>query len=453
MKFVKLLLIGLTFTALFTNYSHSQESSQITSKIDLLLADAFNKNIFSGVVTVTQNGKVIYYMPMGYADWNTKRPFTKNTLFNIGSLNKQFTEEMIHQLVKEHKVFYDDKLSSYLTLYTLGIGDKITIRQLLDMSAGLGDYLQDQQFRKIMDKDFSLADLIGIIENEPLLFEPGKGNRYSNSGYVVLGAVIEKVTGKSYEDNLRERIVEPLGLKNVYYSKSEKAKQIDRAFGIMIDFVGNKKSFDDISNSTPAGGIYSTVEDLLKFAEAKRNSQLPSGKKYGLGSFAGGTPLWNCNITFNEKTGYSYVVAANVGNIADQLALRIGAIIANENYPPLLFPFDMIIYKLILEKGESYIKTNVKNLAQQANRPYDDRFLNYYGYQFLNADKNDIALKLFKINTELFPKVANTFDSYAEALAKNGDKENALLNYKKSLSLDPGNTRIQNLIEEMESKK
>jgi CubicO group peptidase (beta-lactamase class C family) len=454
MKSVKLLLIVFTFIALFTDYSLAQDTTQsISSKIDLLLADAFNKNIFSGIVSVAQNGKVIYYMPMGYADWQSKRPFTQNTLFNIGSLNKQFTEEMIHQLVKEHKVFYDDKLSSYLTLFTLGIGDKITIRQLLDMSAGLGDYLMDPQFRKIRDKDFSLADLIGIIENETLLFESGKDNRYSNSGYVVLGAVIEKVTGKSYEDNLRERIVEPLGLKNVYYSKSEKVKQIDRAFGTMIDFEGNKKSIDDISNSTPAGGIYSTVEDLLKFAEAKRYSKLPSGKKYGLGSFAGGTLLWNCTITFNEQTGYSYVIVANVGKIADELVPRIGSIIANESYPPLLLPFDMSFYKIILEKGDSYIKVNIKNLAQQANLLYDDRFLNYYGYQFLNADKTDIALKLFKINTELFPNIANTFDSYAEVLAKRGDKENALLNYKKALSLDPENTRIKNNINDLESRK
>ena len=110
MKSVKLLLIALISAASFTNYSLAQDQTQtISSKIDLLLTDAFNKNIFSGIVTVAQDGNVIYYMPMGYADWLTKRPFTKNTLFNIGSLNKQFTEEMIHQLVKENKLIYNDK--------------------------------------------------------------------------------------------------------------------------------------------------------------------------------------------------------------------------------------------------------------------------------------------------------------------------------------------------------
>lgn len=358
---------------------------------------------------------------------------------------------MIHQLVKENKLNYDDKLNKFLNLYSTENGREITIRQLLDMNAGLGDYLMDPLFKDIMNKDFTLDELIGIIKTEPLLFEPGKDNRYSNSDYVVLGAVIEKVTGKSYEDNLHQRIVVPLGLKKIYYSKYEKEKQQDRAFGTMINFEGNKKSFDNISNSTPAGGIYCTVEDLLTFSEAKRNSKLPSGKKYGVGSLAGRTPLWNCTITFNEKTGYSYVIAANFGKIADELAPRIASIINNETYPPLTFPFDMILYKIILEKGELYVKENIKSLAQQAGLPYDDRFLNYFGYKFLNADRSDIALRLFKINTELFPKVANTFDSFAEAYLKMGDKENAIKNYKKTLALDTENIRVKNTIHELES--
>jgi CubicO group peptidase (beta-lactamase class C family) len=452
MKSVKVLLIGLACSVLYTHYLIAQDPTKtIPPKIDLLLADAFNKNIFSGMVTIAHEGKIIYYLPMGYADWQSNRPFTKNTLFNIGSLNKLFTEEMIDQLVKENKLNYDDKLNNYLNLYLNGSGDKITIRQLLDMSAGLGDYLMNPLFKDIMNKDFTLDELINIIKTEPLLFEPGKDKRYSNSGYVVLGAVIEKVTGKSYENNLHERIVLPLGLKNIYYSKSEKEKQQDRAFGTVIDFEGNKKSFDNIANSTPAGGIYSTVEDLLAFSEAKRNSKLPSGKKYGAGSFAGGTSMWNCTISFDEKTGYSYVVAANVSKIADELVPRISAIIKNETYPPLPFPFDMTLYKVILEKGESFVKENVKSLAQQANLPYDDRFLNFFGYIFLNAERSDIALMLFKINTELFPKVSNTFDSFAETYMKLGDIENAIKNYKKALILDPENTRIKNTIHGLES--
>jgi len=94
-------------------------------------------------------------------------------LFNIGSLNKQFTEEIIHQLVHENKLSYTDNLSKYLNIFPIEIGSKITIQQLLDIKAGLGDYLQSPRFEAIQFKDFSLGELIDIIKAEPLLFEPG----------------------------------------------------------------------------------------------------------------------------------------------------------------------------------------------------------------------------------------------------------------------------------------
>jgi CubicO group peptidase (beta-lactamase class C family) len=449
----KKLTITLLIAVMQVTVSFSQQSeSSIAQKADSLLQDAFSKKIFTGLVSISHNGKMFYYNQLGFADWNTQRPLDKNTLFNIGSLNKQFTEEMIHQLVKENKLSYDDKLSKYLDMFPPETGNKISIQQLLDMKAGLGDYLQDPEFRKINSNDFSMSDLIAIIKQEPLLFEPGTGSEYSNSGYVVLGAVIEKITGKTYEENLRERIAKPLGLKNIYYTKSEKEKQVNRAFGTAIDFEGNKKSTDDIANSTPAGGIYTNVNDLMKFTEAKLKSDLPSGMKYGKGMFAGGTQVWNSTISFNDKNGFAFVIMANAGNIADELAPRLNDILKGESYPPLELPFQMTLYKIIKDNGTAYVKANAEKLAEQAGLPYDDRFLNYFGYQFLNGGKKEIAIELFKINTELFPKVANTYDSLAEAYLASGDKENALKYYKIELQLDPENRRAKKVIADLENK-
>jgi len=236
-------------------------------------------------------------------------------------------------------------------------------------------------------------------------------------------------------------------------TKAEKEKQTNRAFGTDIDFEGNKKSIDDISNSSPAGGAYTTVDNLLKFAEAKLQSKLPSGKIYGTGMFAGGTPFWNSVIYYNEKNGFSFVVMANTGSIADEIAHRMSSIIKNESYPPLELPFGMTFYKIINEKGFAYVKTNVEQLAAQARLPYDDRFLNFFGYKFLNADKTDIAMNLFKINVELFPKVPNTYDSLAEAYLKSGDKTNALHYYTMELQFDPHNERVKKAVANLESGK
>lgn len=436
---------------LLTTISLAQQSDKINSrKVDSLLNDAFAKGIFSGQVIISNNGERVYYKQYGFADWKAKSSIDENTLFNIGSLNKQFTEEIIHQLVNENKLSYTDNLSKYLDIFPPETGNKITIQQLLDMKAGLGDYLQDPKFDELRFKDFSLEELIDIIKTEPLLFEPGTSREYSNSGYVVLGAIIEKVTNLSYETNIYDRIAKPLGLENIYYTKTGKAKQMNRAYGTEINFDGTKLSFDDISNSTPAGGIYTNIGALLKFTEAKLKSTLPSGKKYGSGMFAGGTPFWNSTIYYNEKNGFAFVVMANTGNIADELATRINSIIKNEPYPPLELPFALTLYKIINEKGMDYVKAHVEELAEQAGLPYDDRFLNFFGYRFLNGNKKDIAIDLFKLNVELFPDVANTYDSLAEAYLKSGDKISALKYYKMELALVPNNEQVKKVISNLE---
>ena len=435
-------------------HSLAQQGEALVAKeADTLLDDALGKGLFSGLVIISHDGKEFYSRQYGFADWGTQKTIDTTTLFNIGSLNKQFTEEIVHQLVKEKKLSYDSPLSRYVNLFPVAIGNKITIQQLLDMKAGLGDYLRDPGFNKIRFQDFSIDDVLDIIKKEPLLFEPGSNREYSNSGYVVLGAVIEKVTGKTYEQNVTERIASPLGLKNIFYTKAEKEKHIERASGTTIDFEGHKRSIDDVSNSTPAGGIYTNGPELLKFAEAKLRSALPSEKKYGSGMFAGGTPLWNSVLYYNEKNGYAFVIMANTGNIADELASRLSSIIKNESYPPLDLPFSMKLYKTIREKGVDYVKENVKELAAEAKVPYDDRFLNYFGYQFLQADKTDIAIALFRINIGLFPKVPNTYDSAAEAYLKSGDKANALEYYKMEMRLDPDNPRVKKTVSDLEAGK
>lgn len=445
---IQFLIIGVMMVS--ANVFTQDVNTVMFQKLDSLLSDAYDKGIFTGQVILSHRTKQIYYRKYGYADWNTKREMDPKKLFNIGSLNKQFTEEIIHQLVQEGHLQYQDKLSKYIDVIAADNEDKITVEMLLDMKAGLGDYLRNPKFRKIQQTDFSLNELIEIIKVEPLLFEPGTQQEYSNSGYAVLGALIEKVTGKSYEENLLTRIAKPLGISEIYYARDQKSRQVNRAFGHLIDFDGKKRSVDESSNSTPAGGIYMNIGGMLKFAEAKMNGQLASGRKYGNGMFAGGTDIWNATIYYHEKSGFSFAVMANTGEIADELSPRIKAILNGESYPPLELPFQMVLYKIIKEKGMDYVKQHVEDLAMQAKLPYDDRFLNYFGYQFLRGNKMEIALDLFKMNVSLFPKVVNTYDSLAEAYLKSGDKMNALKYYKLALELSPNDDQLKEKILDLE---
>jgi CubicO group peptidase (beta-lactamase class C family) len=446
---MKTLLFTLV-SVLLTFHSFGQaDDKEIIKNTDTLLNDAIRKGIFSGVVIISRDGQPVYKKQYGFADWNSKRPVDENTLYNIGSLNKQFTEEMIRQLSKEGKLRYTDPLSKYLSLFPTGPGSRINIQQLMEMSSGLGDYMRNPAFRDLSNTDFSINDVLEIIKKEPLLFEPGSRKMYSNSGYVVLGAVIEMITGKTYEENLRSRIVEPLGLKNVYYTKAEKMEHPERAFGTRIDFEGNKTSIDDITNSLPDGSIYTNARDLMAFAEAKRSHGLPSGYNYEVsGTFAGGTQTWNSLFSYNTS-GMSFIIMANMGNIADELGTHIRSIINGESFQPLQLPYEMNLYSILKEKGINYIESNIRDLAKQANLPYDDRFLNYFGYRLLDGNQTDPAIQVFTLNVKLFPRVANCYDSLAEAYLKKGNKKEARKVYEELLKLDPGNQRVKDLLQDL----
>lgn len=432
-----------------------QTEKVISEKANALLTDAYNKGIFSGVAVISKNGKKIFSKEIGFADWQTKKVVAKNTLFNIGSLNKKFTQEIISQLVLENKLAYTDKLSKYLDLYSPEIGNKITIQYLIDMKAGLGDFLQDPNyFEQMRFRDFSLTELTKIIKNEQLLFEPGTNTKYSNSGYAVLGAIIEKITGKSYEENLKERIAEPLGLKHIFYTKAEINNQSNRAFGTETVENDNKKSKDDVANSTPAGGIYTNTDDLLKFVEVKLMPQTTKGDKQGIPLFAGGSPGWSSAVSYNKKNGFAIVVMANMGDdIAVELVKRINSIIKEEPFPPLEVAAKLPLAQIINDKGYDYIKANAEKLAEQQRLPYDDHFLNDAAKQFLDNNKPDIAINLFKVNIELFPKSIFTYDMLAQTCLKTGDKINALKYFKMVLGLDPNNESVKKTVSDLESKK
>src|ERR1035437_4429520 len=127
------LLLSITCTLLFANQLFAQKSERdISQQTDSLLTGAFNKGRFSGLVAMTHDGQEFYFKQLGYANWETKRVIDRNTLFNIGSLNKQFTEEIIHQLVKENKLSYGDRLAKYIDLLPVEIEIKISVQELLD---------------------------------------------------------------------------------------------------------------------------------------------------------------------------------------------------------------------------------------------------------------------------------------------------------------------------------
>ncbi len=420
-------------------------ADEYADKLDKIVNEYNNIGMFSGNVMVAKDGNIVYEKQFGYADWEKKTPVTPETLFRIGSLNKMFTNAMIKQLEKENKLSLEDPLSKYLNLYPKETGDKITIKMLLEMKAGLGDYGMDPAFNSDKTRFRSVNDFLEIIKNEPLLFEPGTGQEYSNSGYVVLGGIIEKVTGKSYKENLEERFLKPLGMSNTHYLLLGEAVP-NMSQGTMITFNGDKRTSKEIEMVSPAGGMYSNARDLLKFDTELRKTGLVSA-----GIRAGGTPVWN-SILAQLKDGYTIIINSNFGNLADGIINRFMDDLQNKPYPPVNYPFSMKLYKALNESGAEGLKAQFRTLLEEEGMEYAAFHLNMFGYELLSAGELDKAIVVFNLNTELFPQNPNVWDSLGEAYMNKGNNELAIANYRKCLELDPNNLNAKKMLEKLGAK-
>lgn len=435
---LKLIFILLLTTFLLKNTF----ADQVSDKLSELMTTYDNAKLFSGVVLLAKDGNTLYEKSFGYADWNKKIPNDNQTLFFIASITKTFTREIIMQLEKEGKLNLSDPLSKYLQMYPDETGNKITIKMLVDMEAGLGDYLRNPAYRQNAKNFRTINDYIELIKNEPLLFEPGTGKEYSNSGYAVLGGVIEKITGKSYAENLKERFFEPIGMKNSYYKQMDDILP-NTALGSEINFANEKRSMLPEISPSPAGGIYTNVEDMLKFDVYMRKLYTKGGE-----IDAGGTPNWNA-IFAQYENGYTLIVLSNFGLAAEEVEMCFGKILKNQSYDAPALPVGMTLYKTLKDKGSDGLEKDLKNILKAKDLLYNDMHLNKFGYELVHAGENDLALEVFKLNAKLFPEIANVYDSLGEAYMNMGNKELAIQNYKKVLELRPKNENAKKMLEKL----
>jgi CubicO group peptidase (beta-lactamase class C family) len=314
---------------------------EVVVELDAFVKKLADADAFSGAVLLAKDGEVLYTKAYGMANKDFDAPNRVDTKFNLGSMNKMFTSVAIAQLVERGKLSYDDPLSKFLPDFpTAADAKKIKIKHLLTHTSGLGSYF-NQKFQKSSRALFrTVTDQMKLAKNEKLQFEPGTKWAYSNTGMLVLGAVIEKATGQDYYAYIRENIYQPAGM------TSTDSYELDRvnpnlAVGyekqILVSGVTFKNNiFDHVMRGGPAGGGYSTVEDLLKFDVALRSGVLVNAEsrrkllsakpeinspEYGYGfiiqnggkivGHSGGFTGINSNLDMFLESGYTAVVMSN----------------------------------------------------------------------------------------------------------------------------------------------
>jgi CubicO group peptidase (beta-lactamase class C family) len=313
---------------------------QLTAALRKRLEDETASDRFAGAVLVAQQGKPIFAQACGLADREHHIPNTMQTRFSLASINKVFTAVATMQLVQAGKLALDDPLGKYLTGYPdKELAAKVTIGELLTNTGGTGD-IWGPEFDKHRQQLRTLEDYINLYGKRPLRFEPGSRWEYSNYGFILLGAVIEKVSGESYYDYVREHIYIPAGMSSTD-SAPEEPRPADRSIGYMKVKTGDWNSNTGylLYRGTSAGGGYSTVGDLLRFADALRENKLldahytkllTTGRvatPFGLEAYGFGVQTFNGNSCFGHNgtgagvngdlemclnSSYAIVVLANI---------------------------------------------------------------------------------------------------------------------------------------------
>ena len=319
--------------------------ASVAREIDSYLNSLVTENKLSGAVLVAKDGVAIASKAAGIANKATGAPIALNTKFNLGSMNKMFTAVAIAQLAQARRLSFDDLISKHLPDYpNKEVADKVTIHQLLTHTSGMGLYW-NEKFMAQREKLLTVAAHLPLFASDPLLFQPGAKFQYSNSGYMVLGAIIEKISGQDYYSYVQEHIYKPAGMTDTGFY--EPGKEIPNlAIGYSKMSPDGKPLEEPQANTNtrevrggPAGGGYSTVEDLVKFHMALRSYKLLNEEYTKLvttGKVEAGGPIGRYAYGFGDKMfGGKHIVGHNGGS---------GGIAANfEMYPELGYTSVMLM--------------------------------------------------------------------------------------------------------------
>jgi CubicO group peptidase (beta-lactamase class C family) len=321
----------------------TRSDQEIVNELNSLLSQLTADDAFSGAVLVAKNDKPVFKQAYGNADKAHNLPNTAGTKFNLGSMNKMFTGVAIAQLAQRGKLSFTDTIDKHIPDYPDKVAArKVTIHQLLTHTSGMGDYL-NQEFYAQQLSFKSVTDYLPLVASTPLAFEPGQRFQYSNAGFVVLGAIIERISGQTYYDYVRDHIFRPAGMKSTgFYPVSGNLANSAIAYTSMGPngpqtgprHVAEREEL----KGGPAGGGYSTINDMLKFSIALHEHKLlsarytelittgkvdaPFGKyAYGFGDVNfnsvrsighnGGAPGISVQFDIYPELGYTVIVLSN----------------------------------------------------------------------------------------------------------------------------------------------
>ncbi|WP_299122490.1 serine hydrolase [uncultured Winogradskyella sp.] len=495
--FKKITLFFLLLSFTFYGQNETQDVNSFTKELDQKIPKLLEEFMVPGTaIAIIENGELVLQKAYGYANLSKGEKVTTQTGFNIGSISKTVAAWGIMKLVEEGKIDLDAPAENYLTRWKLPESDfdskKVTVRRLLSHTAGLS--LHGYPGWTPKDRLSTIEESLNGRNNGPgrveMIMVPGTKWKYSGGGYTILQLIIEEVTGQKFEDYIQTEVLNPLGMKSSSYDIDEtilKNSSLEHDnFGEQIDF--------ELFTAQAAAGLHTTIEDFTQFAYAslfahkdnkKYNKVLKgitveemmkpaaaSNDSYGLGyqvqnipntsyilkGHGGANTGWHAFFRVNPDTNDGFIMITNGGSghniytqiFCDWIQWKTGESMGSrcEVKPSIAGKLKAFIDS----EGTTNLASTYEALKinNSENYNFSEGIINDFGYYYMRRKEIGKAEAVFKLNVDQFPESSNVYDSYAEALLENGNKEKAIVNYKKSVELNPANTNAVNILKSLD---
>jgi CubicO group peptidase (beta-lactamase class C family) len=446
--------------------------------IDALVARHAELDLFSGTVMVADDGKLVYSGAYGEANKDHRIPNRLDTSYNIGSIGKTLTAVAVMQLVEAGKLRLDDTLGQHLPDVPFAEKDAITLQHLLNHSSGLGDYMEHEDYKKKMASIETIADILPLVYTQKPLFPPGERFGYSNSGMVVLGAIIEKASGLRYPDYLQRHVFDPTGMRDTHLVQEDDVLA-NRAIGYLPDPDGGyRANMREIMPASADGGLRTTAPDLLRFdqalnanvlvrADTRQQMLTPVGPApfYASGWFTkridghlavghgGGAPGINAEFRRYPDDGVTVVVLSNYDMGATPLAEAIEKALFGLPYTlPTRVDADYSRAEQFIEQGHAPAALSILDRLAGAEQPHLPSL--YAGAKLRIGGKVELDRAVTALTRYIALADGDAEPSRATAWWRKGNAQalmrkiaEAKASYEESLRLDPGDEDVRQSLE------
>lgn len=464
---------------------YAQITTQQQLQIDSLLQQYATTKQFSGTVLVAKNNNILYSKAIGLANKESAVLNKLETNFNIASMGKTFTATLIMQLVQEGKLSVNQKLSSILPEFNIKRADSITVYQLLTHTSGAGNYMMHVNYEAERHQLKSLNDVMPyVVAMEPTSSYPGEKYDYSNSGFIILGKIVEKLTGKSYNENLEERIFSKTGMKQSYihYPATFVSPKEATPYLAYTEKTFVNSTADEFPGFSD-GGMQSNVIDLYRFAKGLLNDKLLNaamrdsmwngkvkfsrGGMYSFGwmdnenefgkhiySHDGGGKGFSSDLRIVKEDGYVVVVLINNRVNPRDVSGNILRILYNKEVQKPIKYLENVLMEITEQKGFDYVCSNYKQILKEQGM---DKTPNPWIYimfsdMFENMKEIDKAFKVMEMGREEFPNEASMYNVTGQLYVNQKKYKESVEWFNKALAINANDEFAKMMLQNISSK-